>query len=135
MLQQQQAVSKERTAVHSQRHEDKYLADDEASCCMGDGSEVPLPRPTCSEARRSRYALGVLAADEMLDRSEMLPSSCWEASPLLLLRLRLQWESADSSDPGADSESDEKSRESVSPASAIRRRRRSDVPSRLQIHA
>lgn len=44
---------------------------------MGDGPEVPLLfDTTCSKTRLSRHALGVLAAEEMLDRSEALPSSC-----------------------------------------------------------
>ncbi len=101
---------------------------------MDDGSEMPLLFDiTASDTRRSRHALGVLAADEMLDKSEALSSGCWVA--LLLLLLQLLREDAVTSDPDTDSESDENSRESVRPASAMRRRRRSAVPSRLQGHA
>ena len=98
----------------------------EDEVCM---SELPLPTDAFrSETCRSKRALGVLASEEMLDRGEALLGSC---RGLLLLQL----EDSERSDPGGDSESDEKSRESVRPASAMRRRRRSAVPSRLQPHA
>jgi len=81
-------------------------------------SEAPLPDADL----RSETALGVLAPEEMLDRAMSLS--------LLLLLL---CEDLHLSDPVSDSESDEKSKESVRPASAISRRLRSAVPSRLQL--
>ena len=96
-------------------------------------AEVPLlVDTTCSDTLWSRHALGVLAAEEMLDKSDALPSGCSEAS--LLPSLLLRWEGAESSDSEEDLESDENSRESVRPASAMRRRRRSAVPSLQSMH-
>ena len=72
----------------------------------------------------SMHGLGVDAADDRLDSVEWVPVTCFEALPLPLLP-----QSEDR--PASASELDENSSESVSPASAVRRRRRSVTPSRL----
>ena len=91
-------------------------------------SGVLLPPCACvrSGVLGSMHGLGVDAADDRLDSVEWVPITCFEALPLLLLP-----QSEDR--PASDSESDEKSSESVSPASAVRRRRRSVTPSRLRM--
>lgn len=101
----------------------RYLCALKSSGCVKNDirvSEAPLPDADL----RSETALGVLAPEEMLDRATSLS--------LLLLPL---CEDLHLSDSVSDKESDEKSRESVRPASAIRRRLRSAVPSRLQLES
>ena len=109
----------------------KHLLVSEVSAWDDDGvstSGVLLPPCACVRpgVLGSMHGLGVDAADDRLDSVEWVPITCFEALPLLLLP-----QSEDR--PASDSESDEKSSESVSPASAVRRRRRSVTPSRLRM--
>ena len=94
-------------------------------------SDVSLPAmQRRSGVEGSRQVLGVLAAEEMLDRAASLPPRC--SGPLLLLLLAGVCEGLQSlSTSESEDESEEKRRESVRPASATRRRLRSAVPSRL----
>ena len=94
-------------------------------------SDVSLPAmQRRSGVDSSKQVLGVLAAEEMLDRAASLPPR--GSGPLLLLLLAVVYEGLQSlTTSESEDESEEKRRESVRPASATRRRLRSAVPSRL----
>ena len=103
---------------------------------MWDTDGVPMSDVSLPATQRrsgvdgSKQVLGVLAAEEMLDRAASLPPRC--SGPLLLLLLAVVCEGLQSlSTSESEDESEEKRRESVRPASATRRRLRSAVPSRL----
>lgn len=96
-------------------------------------SDVSLPATQRrSGVEGSKQVLGVLAAEEMLDRAASLPPRCSGPLLLLLLLLAVVCEGLQSlSTFESEDESEEKRRVSVRPASATRRRLRSAVPSRL----